>query len=160
MGRIIENKLKTLQQSINDFNLLVSEYFEQTEQSSKLVSQRFMTYKKKMKPNTSVDMVALKKAVYREDEELQLNEYKNTIKMKFSSCYALTVLVLSKHLEDTFSITTDDSQELFQQCIEKGVITHDEAQSLIALSHAQESEETINIIECGITIHRILKRLN
>jgi hypothetical protein len=165
MHKDLSVNLDALQQSVDTFNIVAHEFLKKTLQLSELVAQRFKKFKKQYKKDGNKD--GLRQAVYREHEQHELLIFKDSVKHRFVGCYTLTTSFLQTYLQEKFSINAKSPEELFQQCLDLTIITHQEAQNLIALSKdpqlfsfSSEPEIPVDVIQYGICMNDILKRLN
>lgn len=165
MYKDLNVSLDALQQSVDTFNLITHEFLKKALQLSELVAARFMTFKKQYKKDGKKE--GLRQAVYREHEQHELLIFKDSVKHRFVGCYNLTTSFLKLYLQEKFSITAESPESIFEQCLEYNILTNDEAQNLIALSKdlelfdfAGEPEIPLDVIQYGICMHDILKRLN
>lgn len=161
-GRVddsLVNEFIELRYSICVFVQITHIFIQKTLHFHDLFTARYYAYKEKNK--NKKDKGGLYEDAYREEEEIELLVCRDSIKIRFADCYELTLSFLSNYLKQVFSITAVDAHELFQQCLEKGIITDDEAQNFIALSKCDEETDVPGeVIQYGIDIYNILKRLN
>ena len=133
---------------------------------SDLFAKRFVKNKKLYRKNGKVDMKAFRKAVYREEEDVALTPLAQETMQKFASCYMLMAYFLELYLERRLHIKTSGLEGLFQRCLQMDLITNDEAEKMFAISNelhkflpGEEPIITFNMLECGVLINHIFKRL-
>lgn len=164
MNSDLDISFKSLQQSIDTFNLIMHEFLKKSSEFSAAFVNRFMIYKRTHKKHTQE---AFHKAVYRQHETYELLAFKDSLKQRFNTCYNLSISFLKLYLEEKHGIVSKSIEELFDRCLEQNIITSDEAKNLTALSKElalfsldQESDIPENVVQYGIVMHEILKRLN
>lgn len=154
-----------LQQSVNKFNVITHLFLQRALLVSEKCADRFLEFKNNHAKDANKE--SLHTAVYNEHEQCELLAFRDSVKHRFVTCFGLTTSFLKRYLEESCGVTTETPEEVFQQCMAHDIITNDEAQNLIALSKdlqlfsfSQEPEVPQDVIQYGIVMHAILKRLN
>lgn len=155
--------LESLQNSIVAFNYITHIFLQQISKQSEEYAQRFMKFKKTKNRN----MADFPQRDLSPHDEFANAAYEDSIKHRFNICYPKTLSFLQQYLSATFAIEAHTPKEIFNACLDKDIITSQEARNLLILSQDQEFITSLNepgidiyMVEYGACMHNILKRLD